>query len=58
MTTDNIQMVSMAIQNHLSAWIISNGESISSGGAYKAYLELREKRAQQFTLQWAMDNFN
>ena len=58
MTTENIQMVSMAIQNHLSAWIISNGESISSVGAHRAYLELREKRAQQFTLQWALDNFN
>ena len=58
MTTENIQMVSMAIQNHLSAWIMSNGQSISSGGAYKAYLDLREKRAQQFTLQYAMDNFN
>ena len=57
MTTENIQMVSMAIQNHLSAWIMSNGESISSVGAHRAYMELREKRAQQFTLQWAMDNF-
>ena len=57
MTSENVQMVSMAMQNHLSAWIMANGEEISSVSAKKAYLDLKERRAAQFTLETALEEF-
>ena len=57
MTSENVQMVSMAMQNHLSAWIMANGEEISSVSAKKAYLDLKERRAAQFTLETAVEEF-
>ena len=57
MTSENVQMISMAMQNHLSAWIVANADAISSVGAYTAYRQLKEKRAAQFTLESAMADF-
>ena len=57
MTSENVQMVSMSMQNHLSAWIMANGDSISSVGAYTAYVKLKERRAALFTLESAMEKF-
>ena len=57
MRPETVQMVSMSMQNHLSAWIVANADAISSVGAYTAYRQLKEKRAAQFTLESAMADF-
>ena len=51
-------MVSMAIQNHLALWLVSNQDAIPTHGADAAYHDLRRKRAEQFTLETALENFD
>ena len=57
MTAENIEMVSMCMQNHLSAWIMAHGDSISKAGADRVYRELKEKRLESFTLESALEDF-
>ena len=57
MTGENVQMVSMSIQNHLSLWMSSNSQAIPNHGADRAYHELRRKRAERFTLETALEQF-
>ena len=57
MTGENVQMVSMSIQNHLALWMSSNPQAIPNHGADRAYHELRRKRAERFTLETALERF-
>ena len=57
MSDEHVQMVSMSIQNHLALWMSSNPEAIPNHGADRAYHELRRRRAERFTLETAIEEF-
>ena len=58
MTADHVQMVAMSMQNHLSVWMATNTDSIPIHGADRAYHDLRRKRADRFTLETALHQFD
>ena len=58
MTGDHVQMVAMSMQNHLSVWMATNMDSIPAHGADRAYHDLRRKRADRFTLEAGLQQFD